>query len=1081
MKPNRICLLVVCLCAAVFQQAAVAQQEGREPDDPSGRSQYLEELRRYPYAEIPAGARVKALNELRVLERSAKRKGIAADALQWQLIGPRPTTSTNPLYVTAGRIGAIAVDPRDNNVVYLGAASGGIWKTTDGGKNWLPLTDDQLSLATGAIAIDPSNPDIIYAGTGEATFSVSSYYGAGILKSTDGGATWQNFPGPWTRARFGGLAVHPKDSKILMAAVSPGGIYRSEDAGETWTVALGPTATISGTGVLFDPSDPSIVWAALGSTGGSTNNGIYRSTDGGKTFQRRSGAVGTVTGLPASNVGRIALTISRSNPSVLYAAIQDSGTTNNGNLLGVYKTTDAGETWRRVNATNVCNTQCWYNLVISVHPTNPDVVIWGGLNLQRSLDGGETFRTLTTGPNGQDIHVDHHVLTYTPDGSRLFFGNDGGVWFTDDATQAVLNFNNLNSTLAITQFYGGISIDESNPNAGLGGTQDNGTQRFGGEPGWRNITCGDGGWTAIDPTVPDFAYGTCQNIDIRRTRTLASGGFTQSIYGINANDRVAFIPPFVIDPTKPNRLYFGTHRLWRTDDATGSWTAISPDLAPTTGTIRSIGIAPSDPKTIYVGTSNGRISVTRNAGADWRNASNGIPNRIVTQIEVDPIDPLVAYATVSGFDTGHLFKTVDGGNNWGDISGNLPNVPVMDVVVDPDVPDTLYLATDVGVLVSGDGGFNWTTLGNGLPRVVTFSLALNRRTRVLRAATHGRSIWEVQLPSPGSSVRPFITSIDPAQTATGGKDLTLTIKGSGFGSGVQVLFNGEARPVVSATSTELKVTIPASDLATSGRAAIAVFQPSRGAGLSNSMLFSIGGAPVFSSSSISSAATPLTRYAPGSIAVMYGVDLAPSLIEYSAVPLPRSLGETSVLINGATTPLYYVSPTQVSFQIPWTLTTNAVANVQVISDVRQSSTAQIRIDQFAPALFSVNRQGNGQGAIRIANSAIIPGPTGSLEGARPARTGEVVELYATGLGAVTNQPATGAPASSTVLSRTLTEVTATVGGVNAAVRFSGLAPGSVGLYQVNIDITAQMPRGNAVPVEISIGGQKSNPVTMAIQ
>jgi uncharacterized protein (TIGR03437 family) len=155
--------------------------------------------------------------------------------------------------------------------------------------------------------------------------------------------------------------------------------------------------------------------------------------------------------------------------------------------------------------------------------------------------------------------------------------------------------------------------------------------------------------------------------------------------------------------------------------------------------------------------------------------------------------------------------------------------------------------------------------------------------------------------------------------------------------------------------------------------------------------------------------------------------------------------------------------------------------VQVISDVRQSSTAQIRIDQFAPALFSVNRQGNGQGAIRIANSTIIPAPTGSLEGARPARTGEVVELYATGLGAVTNQPATGAPASSTVLSRTLTEVTATVGGVNAAVRFSGLAPGSVGLYQVNIDITAQMPRGNAVPVEISIGGQKSNPVTMAIQ
>jgi uncharacterized protein (TIGR03437 family) len=1077
---HRFCISLAWLGAATLVVTPGWTQQ-REPDNPSARELYFEEMRRYPYDRIPEGARLRALQQLGNVDRAARLKGRRfADSQRWRLIGPRPTNS-GVRYETSGRIGAIAMDPRDSKVLYLGAASGGVWKTTDAGETWTPLTDDQPSLATGAIAIDPANPDTVFVGTGEATFSSSSYYGAGILKSTDAGASWRHIPGPWTRVRFGGLVIHPRDSRIMLAGVSSGGIFRSTDSGETWQAVLAPTPTIAGTAVLFDPSDPNIAWAALGSTGGSSSNGIYRSTDAGRTWTLRSGQIGSATGLPSSGVGRISLAIALSNPSILYAAIQSSASSTFGQLLGVYKTTDAGLTWRRLNAANTCNGQCWYNLVLGVQPSNPDVVYFGTVQLQRSLDGGETWRTLGTGPNGQPIHVDHHVFTFTPDGTRLFFGNDGGVWYTDDVDAPQVNFINRNSTLAITQFYGGMSISAADPKIGLAGTQDNSTQLYTGQPVWQTVTCGDGGWTAIDPGVPDFAYTTCQNIDIRRTRSLLTAGFTRVIHGIDTTDRVQFIPPFVMDPSKPNRLYFGTFRLYRSDDAGGLWTPVSDELGQASGTIRSIGIAASDPQVIYVGTNNGRVWLTRNGGANWTLINNGVPNRSVTQIRVDPIDPETAYLTVGGFDSGHVFRTTNGGASWSDISGNLPNTPVTDILLDPDLVDTLYIATDIGVLSSNDGGATWATLGSGLPRVVSFSLVMHRPTRVLRVATHGRSIWEIELPLAGESSRPLISSLEPARSLSGVPGFLLTIRGSGFGAGVRARWNGEDREVVSSSPTELRVRIPASDVAQVGRAAITVLQPTRGGGLSNTVNFSVGDPPVFSSQSIVSAAVPRNRVSPGSIVSLYGANLAPTLSQFVDAPLPTTLGETVVLMNGAAVPLYFVSPGQINFQVPWTVPSGSIRTVEILQDTKRSQTVSLIVDQFAPSLFSANQRGDGQGAMRIAGSAAVPAPENTFPGSRPARNGEVVEVYATGLGPVTNQPASGAAASTTSLSRAMAEVTATAGGVPARVAFAGLAPGTVGLYQVNIEITPELPRGDAVPVEISVGGQRSNTVTMAIR
>jgi uncharacterized protein (TIGR03437 family) len=1055
---------------------------GQEADNPKERQDYFYEPRRFPSGVIPEGARLRALNEMDRIDRAAPaaRKRLVRSAEgSWTLIGPRPTGAPTS-NKTAGRVAAIAIDPRDNNVMYLGAASGGVWKTTDGGQNWTNLTDDQPSIATGSLALDPLNPDIVYAGTGEQNFSADSYYGAGILKSTDGGSTWRNIVGPFNRQRIGGLSVNARDTKILLAASDANGLYRSTDAGETWTQVLSGAAATS---VIFDPLQPNIAWAALGATRGNARNGVYRSVDDGATWTQMTGSGGAR--FPTTSVGRIELAMAPATPDTIYAMVADGSNANFGRLLGIYRTEDAGQSWNRLNTIDPCGTQCWYDITIRVHPFENNIIYAGGVTLMRSMDGGTTWQNVPS-TNATVPHVDHHVLVFTRDGTRLINGNDGGVWSTVEwRSQSTVAWSNHNETLAITQFYPGLSIHPLDPKIGLGGTQDNGTQRYSNAMNWSNVTCGDGGWTAIDPSLPQISYGTCQNLDIRRSLNLSGTGNWLSglVRGIDPDDRIRFIPAFVMDPVEPQRLYYATQRLYRSTDGGGKWNVISPDLAATASTITSIAIAPGVSNTIYTGSTNGRVWVTTDGGQSWTERTAGLPARAVMAVAVDPADPGTVYVGLSSFGTGHVYKSTAGGSNWTNISGNLPDTPVNDIVVDPDLPDTLYLATDIGVLFTTDGGQTWNTLGTGLPRVVVHGIKLHRASRTLRAATHGRSMWDITLAPVGNSA-PVITSINPTSRAAGLGDLTLTVTGSGFGAGTRIFWNGQERTVSSATSTSMQVAIPGSDVEFAGRAAIVAYNPARGAGLSNAMNITIGSAPTVNTDGIASAAffDGPKVVAPGQVATLKGDFLAPGIYEAAPGTLPVTLGGVTMAVGATTAPLYFVSPKQINFQVPWT-TPIANTSVLVTQGLQTGSTATMRVAVLAPSLFALNYTGEGQGAIRIANTAIVAAPLGAYPfETRPAVRGqEYIEIYCTGLGAVGNRPATGAPALSNPLSRTTLDPQVKIGGLDATVSFSGLAPGSVGLYQVNALIPAGVTPGDAVPVVLTIGGSVSNTVTVAIR
>ncbi len=719
--------------------------EAREGENVRARMEYFYRRRAFPFDRIPVGSLQRAEAQLRSRWPAAMRARAFLNAGapgSWSSLGPRPISSG--VSAVTGRVTAVAVHPTNPNILYVGGAQGGIWQSSDAGVTWTPRTDDQCSLAIGSLAIDPVNPSIIYAGTGEANLSADSYYGCGILRSIDGGTSWAQlgaavFDTPTGGAFIASVVVDKANagtaanSVVIVATNS--GIWRSTNSGQSWTrVQTGYASAL-----VQDPITTSTWYAGITFT--NLTRGIYKSVDNGLTWNP------AVTGFPFGDIGRIALAIAPSAPDTLYAAVQNDfdGSGADGGLLGVFKTTDGATSWSQLPAANAtCATQCWYDIVLAVNPTNSEQVVFGGVQLFLSTDGGTSFVA-----TGGGVHVDQHALVFA-DANTLYAGNDGGVYRASNFV-----WSNLNSDLALTQFYAGLSLAPGAILGVLGGSQDNGTLEYSGSASWNAVIGGDGGYTATDPQTAGVAYGETQwtpgaGFSGPRRRDAVSGGqFNLVIAGINGNDPGNFIPPLIMDPVDPRVLYFGTNVLYRTANRGDAWAVISPPAAQN-GLVDAIGPA-SDGLTIYLassGASSIDLEVSNNLGTTWQPASSGLPNRIVTDIQVDPVDPLRAYLVVSGFGTGHVFRTTSGGAGWQDISGNLPDVPLNSILWIPSRGE-LYLGSDLGVFTSGDQGTTWTPLVSGLPNVAVFDLVYDLASNTILAGTHGRGAFAYTLTTTG--------------------------------------------------------------------------------------------------------------------------------------------------------------------------------------------------------------------------------------------------------------------------------------------------------------------------------------------
>ncbi len=772
--------------------AQLQTNESEAEEGPTRRMSYFVEQRAYPQKTVSARERLRAWQQKQQMEKTLRRVKVStASTLNWVNIGPAPmkrSTIGQQQVDVSGRVTALAVDPRNSNTVFLGAAQGGLWKTTNGGNSWTPLTDDQASLSVGSIAIDPQHPHTIYVGTGEPTPGGDNYYGAGILKSTDGGAHWQLLGAD----QFSGLGIvsiliNPNNTNILYAASSRTGVagsttpvrglWKSTNGGASWSALLTCEKCYGASDLVMDPRHPNTLYA------GFWLYGILKSSDGGQHWTRLT------NGLPSSQFDRVELAISPSNPSVLYAGYHYMVPNRyNGALL--LRTTDSGSSWSQVQAPNYCGSQCWYDNVIIVDPGNTNKVYLGGSAnyisqptfavkavVIKTVDGGNNW--LDMSPNdtpAHSLHPDVHALAFDPQHpNTIWVGNDGGVWKSTDGGQT---WQDRNTNLATLQFTG-IALHPTNNHIVFGGMQDNNKAKTSGSLAWDALDVGDGGHAAIDPFNSHYFYGTRYSISFQRndqSGTAPSSDWPMKTEGINRDDRALFYPPFALDPANPGVIYFGTHRLYRSTDRGENWTAISTDLtkgAQTKGRLSTIAVAPSAPPTIYVGTSDGNLQVTTNRGANWHNVAQApLPNRWVSDIAVLHNDPKTAYVAFNGFNThtpntpGHIFKTTDRGTTWHDISGNLPDVPTLAVALDRNAPGTIYVGTDVGVFRSLDDGHSWQPLGTGLPNVAVVDLALDPTARILVAATHGRSVFRLQLnvPAPPTSTPPPTATQRPTVT-----------------------------------------------------------------------------------------------------------------------------------------------------------------------------------------------------------------------------------------------------------------------------------------------------------------------------
>jgi photosystem II stability/assembly factor-like uncharacterized protein len=662
--------------------------------------------------------------------------------------------STGP-HGLSGRCTAIAIDPTNVDVIYVGTAGGGVWKSTDGGESWSPRTDDVGTLSIGAVAVLPWSPSIVLAGTGDGNFAgfagmAIDPFGVGMLRSTDAGATWETtslaYPTSSTHG-FNVLATNATTHVILAGAND--GLWRSTDDGATWaqTVTTGNVME-----AVWKPGDASRLYITKCNdpfVNSIPDAGIHLSTDDGLTFVR----VGTGQP-PASLIAQTRLATTPAAPSTIYAHITNANTYM---THGIYRSTDDGASWQlRFNGVNMTGQQGWFNLSIAADPNDAQRVLTGGVELYRSTNGGLDFVQIASNfPLGNETtpHWDHHAMVYQPgSNSVVWIGTDGGVWrSTNDGDL----WNSKREGIVSYQYYD-ICVAQGPGFFMMGGTQDNGIPGRSDLAVWSQSTIVlDGAVCNISPTNPNVIYGQGQYSDHRKS---VNGGLTWQAINNGLPGSGPFIAPQDQDPLVGNHVYTSAWSqtaggMYRTTNGGTLWVNVGAHFAG------SIAFSEVSGSTIWTTSIYSGTWLTTDDGTSWTMCATFPFTGQETQVRTHPGNDATAFVTQGGYLTGapKLVRTTDFGATWEDVGGDLPDIPINSFDADPEAPDEWYVGTDLGVWTSTDGGAHWEPFGDALPNVVVTDLEIRSDAatppgRKLVAGTFGRGVWEIDLPSLATSV-----------------------------------------------------------------------------------------------------------------------------------------------------------------------------------------------------------------------------------------------------------------------------------------------------------------------------------------
>ena len=736
--------------------------------DPVGAEEWMYLQRANADGSIPDAAVREAIAQSNRM--GAASKGSPSTDQVWSNLGPANI---------GGRIRDIAADPTTKDVAYIATGTGGLWRTDDGGQTFQTAWDDQLPQSMGAVAVDSEG--VVWAGTGEPDHGGgSAYYGDGVYKSTDGGATWSHV-GLRDTDTIGQIVIDPRDDdRVFVAGMGAlhdtdptRGLFMTEDGGATWERVIVPESASTGAiDVTINKSNPDIMLATTWdkirdekSRLYGPHSYLYRSTDGGRTWANVHNAplpqseTDPAEQTTANLVGRMGVDFSDTDPNRAYLISSTAA----GNFNGFFTSADAGETWTAVGNTSGGTLQsisggfAWWFGRVYVDPVNPQHVFVAGVNLAESLNGGQTWTT-SFAP-----HADQHGLEWDPfTPNKVLLGNDGGFYWSNENGRA-RGLWTKTPELPVSQFYA-MDVSVQDGSRVNGGTQDNGSlkswdsdNQVTGE--WFNFRGGDGMMNRIDPTNDRKYYGCAQNGACRGF--VDGAGYNMTIPGQRKN----WVSPleFAADP---KYMFGASENVYRinTDPGERDWVRISGDLtegteprAPGFGTITALGTTTADPNLVYAGTDSGLMWVSRNAMAadpatvTWEKLESPVfPGRWVTRVTVDQDNPDVAWASFSGWRSGdgypHLVMTTDGGETWVDIVGKrLPQAPINDVIQHHSKPKWLFVATDVGVFRTTNLGKTWLKVGANLPLVPINDIDLPDGSDTLYAATYGRSIWTTSL------------------------------------------------------------------------------------------------------------------------------------------------------------------------------------------------------------------------------------------------------------------------------------------------------------------------------------------------